>query len=645
MKASFWEKIQQQARGWREVLLPGAFIVGFVILARLSGVLETPELIAFDELIRLRPSVIPTSRIVIVEIDEADLKRVGSFPIADRDLLQALKILQECRPRVIGIALLRDTPVENDRDSLVQAFNDMPNIIGTEAVLNRNESLNVRSPNVKPLELPPERVGFTDLIIDNDGKIRRGVLASQTWQGELKYSFPMRLAQAYLSTEGIAFKHGTRISNPIEFGSTQLPRFRANSGGYIRANANDYQMLLNFSTGDRAFRSITLTEILERKFDPTWIRDRIAIVGMTTGSIQDTFITNSVRSTLLSAKNKNNSFSFNLISRVEVHAHTTSQIVESAFGTRSLIQVFSDIREYLWIAFWGLLGIACSIIFRSVWKTLVSLIITGIILISISYLFMVFCWWIPLVPTLLSLYGTGFIAAFFNRDLRFLLEQRRITIEHTYDAVHNGPLQQLAVILRSLGERDLSTEWLRSQLQELNQEIRSIYESMRQKTLTYGNSLYLNGNLLLDLKTSIADLLYQVYDRTLDREFPGFATIRTYIPPDFKPLERCYLNSTQKRGLCLFLEEALCNVGKHAIGTTRLDVTCTKEAGWYSIQIIDNGVGMGSISHSRLSKQRGTKQAQELARQLRGKFHRRQNFPQGTICELTWRESKFWLMK
>ena len=250
-------------------------------------------------------------------------------------------------------------------------------------------------------------------------------------------------------------------------------------------------------------------------------------------------------------------------------------------------------------------------------------------------------WWIPLVPTLLALSGAGLTASFFDRDLRTLLEQRSLTLKRSFEAIHNGPLQTLAVMLRSLGEEELSTEELRSQLQQLNQELRSIPDSLSQEMLSRDDSLCLEGNLVLDLQTPIAELLYQVYDLTLRRNFQGFVTILSFIPPNFEPLEDSHLSTAQKRCLCLFLQEALCNVGKHAKGATRLDVICTRERLWYSLQIIDNGAEI--ISESNYTGGRGgTNQAHEIARQLRGKFRRFPHSPQGTVCELTWPVAIAW---
>jgi CHASE2 domain-containing sensor protein/two-component sensor histidine kinase len=647
IQAAFWKKIKQLTKVWREVILPGAFIVGLVVVARLAGFLQVQELMAFDDFMRLRISTPPAPRVVIVSINEADLALVGSLPVQDRDLAKMLRILQEYQPRVIGLDIFRNLPVEPGHTQLVQAFKDIPNIIGIEVGLNQEDTLNVKPPP----GLPPQRVGFADLIVDEDGKLRRSLLASPNWQEDLKYSFSLRLAQAYLSHEGITLEHGNpksknhnpKSTDPIRFGSIELPRFVPNTGGYIRADANGNQILLNFCAGYKPFRTISLTNILQRKFDPSWISDRIVIIGMTAASIKDTFITAAVKSTQVSATLGSEDSPNQLIYGVEIHAHAAGQIIRAVLDKRPLLKAPADFWEYLWIIFWGFLGMSIGLFLQSPWRTILSIGFTSFALVGICYLFLSFGWWVPSVPALLALSGAGLTTSFFDRDSRFLLEQRRLTIERTYDAVHNGPLQQLAVILRSIGEGDLSVDRVRSQLQDLNQELRSIYESMRQQVLTHSDSLYLKGNLILSLQTPIGDLLYQVYDNTLNREFPCFATIMTYIPPDFKPLEKCSLTLEQKRGLCLFLEEALCNVGKHAIGATRLDVICTKEAGWYSLQVIDNGIGyIASSYNSKLEKQRGTRQAQDVARQIRGRFERLPHNPQGTISKLTWRVSKTW---
>lgn len=639
MAANVWKELKQKTKLWREVALPGLLIVCLIIIAHLTGLLQPQEWMAFDDFLRLRPPEAVDTQVVIVGIDESDIKFVGGFPVPDSELAKMLRILQTYKPRVIGLDIFKDPTSNPGHAELAKAFREIPNIVGVEVALNREETFNVKPPP----ELPPQRVGFADLIVDPDGKLRRSILASKTWQGELKYSLPLRIASAYLRNERIFFKHGTRSYDPIRFGSTQLPRL-PNSGGYVRADTHGNQVLLNFRSNRKPFRTISLRDVITKKVDLSWIRDRIVIIGMTATSIKDTFITSAVKSTLFTAALGDEESSNQLIYGVEVHAHATSQIVSAVLDGRPLLRVWSNSWEYLWILFWGLLGIALGLILQSPWKTLLSLGVASISLVGICYILLVFGWWIPVVPTLLALCSAGLTTSFFDWDLRSLLEQRSLTLQHTFEAIHNGPLQNLAVILRSIGEEDLSPDKLRSQLQELNQELRSVHESLKQEMLTRSDSLYIEGDLVLDLQIPAAELLYQVYDITLRRNFQGFTTIKTYIPPNFKPLEACYLSTAQKRGLCLFLQEALCNVGKHAIKATCLDVICTRSHSWYSLRIIDNGAGI-TLSSNYTGGRRGTNQAQELARQLRGKFRRLPHAPQGTVCELTWPMAKTWFWR
>lgn len=642
-KNKFSKKLLSQLKLWREVALPGLSVVGFVMLARAVGLLQSQEWLAFDQLLIYRPDEPVDTRVVIVGIDEDDINHAGGFPIPDQQLAKMLQILQAHKPRVIGLDIFKDPNQSTSRNSLSLALKDA-NLMGIEVALNQKQTF-----NVKPApEFPPERIGFADLIIDPDGKPRRSLLLSKNYAGELKYSLPLRLAQTYLRSEGIDLNHGSNSYDPIYFGSRRLPRLLPNSGGYVETDANGYQMLLSFRSHRQPFRTLSLRDVLSKKFDPSWIRDHIIIIGMTASSVKDRFTTSAVKNTLytenLGTENPANQYQW--IYGVELHAHSTSQILSHVLDRRPLIKVWSEFGEYLWIFVWGLFGITLGLIFHSPWKTFSSLGLASLTLIGICYIFLILGWWIPLIPSLLALLAGGLMTSFFDRDLRALLDQRSLTLKRSFEAIHNGPLQSLAAILRSLGEEELSTEELRTRLIELNQELRSIPDSLSKEMLSRDDSLCLEGNVILDLQTPITELLYQVYEVTLRRNFQGFATIQSFIHPNFESLEECKLTTAQKRCLCVFLQEALCNVGKHSQGATRLDVICTRSPLEFCLQIIDNGIGISSLSKST-NGGRGSDQALEIARQLRGKFRRFRHTPNGTVCELTWSPtlSKKWQFK
>jgi CHASE2 domain-containing sensor protein/two-component sensor histidine kinase len=624
LNQQYWRKLTQQAKIWRSGALPGLAVVACVTISRLIGSLQVLEWMAFDRVLRSRPVESVDAQIVIVGINENDIKKVGKYPIPDRELANLLKTLQSYQPRAIGLDIFRDLNAGASRAELTKILRNSSNLIGIEAVLNPNVALTVKPPP----ELPPERIGIADVVIDPDGKLRRSLLASKV-DDRTRYSFSLLLAAMYLRAEGIEFQHGSRASNPIKFGSVELPRFRSDTGGYANAKAGGNQILLNFRSHQKPFTIVSLTDVLTGKVQPSLIRDRIVMIGMTATSVNDTFMTSATKGTLLSNV-LNETEQYQLLYGVEYQAHATSQIINAVLNGRTPIRSWSEGWEYIWILSWGLFGIALGLMLQSPWKTLLSIAASSICLILVCYGLMILGWWIPLVPALMTLWVAGLTTSFFDRDSRILLEQRSLMLKRTYDAVHNGPLQTLAAILRSLDETDCVTP-LRSQLESLNQELRSVYESMKQELLS-GESRY--------IQTPLPELLYQIYENTLQRDLPGFSSIKIYVPPNFNSLKDCPLTPDQKQGLCIFLQEALCNVGKHAIAASRLDVVCTHQQDEWSLQIVDNGVNDLKPSNSRSG--RGTDQARELARSLGGKFERRSRSPQGVACELTWRESKSW---
>ncbi|WP_432808927.1 CHASE2 domain-containing protein [Pantanalinema sp. GBBB05] len=622
-----WTRFRQQTRVWRTGVLPGVVVISCITIARLTGSLQVLEWMAFDYFLRSRPIEPADPKVVIVGINETDIKAVGKYPIPDRELATLLRTLQQYQPRAIGLDVFRDLTADPHRAELAEVFRTSRNLIGIETALGNQSNLTVKPPP----ELPPERIGMVDVIIDPDGKLRRSLLASKVDSGDTKYALPLRLAALYLGSEGIPFQHGERASDPIRLGQVAIPRFRPTTGSYVGAQAGGNQVLLNFHSHAKPFHMVSMMEVINGEVDPFLLHDRVVLIGMTAASVNDTFMTSATKSTLLT-ETLGDLAQYQVIYGVEYQAHATSQLINAALNGRPLLHTWIDELEYLWIWLWGLTGITLGLVLQSPWKTLLSLALSSAGLVCLSYALLVSSWWIPVVPTLLALCAAGLTTSFFDRDFRSLLEQRSVTLKQTYDAVHNGPLQTLAAILRSLDDEPANAR-LRSQLQALNQELRSVYESMNQALIT-GEHPY--------SQTPIQELLYQVYENTLQRDLPGFASIKTFIPPDFTPLKDCPLTADQKQGLCLFLQEALCNVGNHAIEATYLDVACKQDQYQYSLQIIDNGMELTSdLQPPR--RGRGTDQAKELARSLRGKFCRAPHTPQGIVCQLTWEVRSPWL--
>ncbi|MUG97501.1 CHASE2 domain-containing protein [Scytonema sp. UIC 10036] len=624
MHLGVWKNIKDEITVWSTGALTGMIFIGLAIAVRMTGSFQYLEWLALDSLLRLRPSESVDERILIVEVKEEDIHSLKTYPVPDRELATLLLNIQAYNPRVIGLDIHRDLPVNPGRTELNAAFKSLKNLIVIEKVL----PIKVEPPS----GMRPEQVGFADQIPDSDGKLRRSLLGTPTPKG-YKFSLSLRLVEAYLAREGLFLENGIRDRHAMRFGNTELPRFLPNSGGYVRSDAGGVQVLLNYRSGRARFRTISLNDIKTKNFNPDWIRDRIVIVGITAPSVKDYIMT--------AATTPNDNVP-GRISGVEIQAHACSQIISAVLDSRPLLQTWSDEWEYLWIICWGILGILLARLSQSPSVHLLAVGIASTNLMAIGYLFLVWGWWVPVVPTVLVLVfnGVGLTALFqYNKGLRSRMNARQAIIEHTFETIHNGPLQTLARILRRVRDRDSQPQellpQLEKELEKVNCELRGIYQFLQRDPLTQENSLYIGKNLEINLQDPIHEVLYQVYNYTLQRDFPCFETLKFKIRT-FEPIENCLLSVEQKRGLCRFLEEALCNVGKHATGVTRLEVTCTAFKGWYTLRIVDDGLGINSYKEGR-----GTQQFEYIARQFKGKFRRESLLKKGTLCELSWPIAKF----
>ncbi|MEO1388473.1 MAG: hypothetical protein AAFV85_14025 [Cyanobacteria bacterium J06634_6] len=242
-------------------------------------------------------------------------------------------------------------------------------------------------------------------------------------------------------------------------------------------------------------------------------------------------------------------------------------------------------------------------------------------------------------------------------DYSKIIERQRVrqdALEQAFTQIHNGPLQTLAVLLRDTQHQPLPAEKLRERLSGLNTEIREVRTSLIDDGLKAVQNidtavlspqeglsewplehlLRMGEGSYLDLNLSLHCLFRDVYTFTLKRSLPYFSGIKVKVR-EFDPLDNVVLPLEIKRNLCLWLEEALCNVGKHAQDTTRIIVTGRNQAGVYRLSVQDNGQGFGKALTQK-SIDQGTRQSRELAKQLGGEF-RRECLPKGgVICELSW---------
>jgi len=154
-------------------LLASVLVFLALLGLRVTGNLEYLELAAYDWQIRMRPTPAkPSPRVVLLTITENDIRQQGSWPLPDAMLARVLETLTQYEPRAIGLDIYRDVPVPPGREELDRVLTSYSHIIAVMK-FQHGDDQGVLPP---PVLEGTERVGFTDMLVDPGGIVRRGLL-------------------------------------------------------------------------------------------------------------------------------------------------------------------------------------------------------------------------------------------------------------------------------------------------------------------------------------------------------------------------------------------------------------------------------------------------------------------------------------
>ncbi|MBW4522742.1 MAG: CHASE2 domain-containing protein [Scytolyngbya sp. HA4215-MV1] len=341
--AGVWRKFSKT--GWQAIAIASLAVTGTLLGARQLLVLkplemalfEKPEIAALDWMMRRKPDAGIDPRLLVVEITEADLREQKRFPLSDQVIAQTIANLNRYHPRAIGLDLLRDIPQEPGRDELLKQLHQ-PNVVVITKI-GSNELDNTPPP--PGFTLNHDQVGFNDIVIDPDDIVRRCLLFADYKNFTLR-SFSLRLAQMYLKVQGIVPTSAPQNPDILKLGAAVFPPMEANAGGYQLMDARGYQILLNYRSAKNAARHVTLGQVLKNQVNPDWVKDKVILIGTTAPSIKDLFAT-----------------PYGAIQRddpkmpgVVIHAQMVSMILDAALNKQSLLWVWSEPIEILWIAGW-----------------------------------------------------------------------------------------------------------------------------------------------------------------------------------------------------------------------------------------------------------------------------------------------------
>lgn len=391
---SNWERLPLKLQQWGGFFLSSGSVYLLIFGLRWLGWLQPSEWAAFDLFIQLRPSEPVDERIVIVGVQESDIRYLGKWPASDRVLAQILRKIRDQKPKVIGLDLYRDIPVGEGYEELDKVFKTTPNLIGIEkSIGDRFNTTIAPSPTLKALG----QVSANDVIVDPDGRLRRAFLFPTPEGNEGLPSLGLAVSMAYLKDRGI--EPQSSPSGYFQLGKTVFKPLENTDGGYIRTDAGGYQILMNYHGPSLKFRQVSIEDLLENRISPTLMRDRIVLIGAQTPSLNDIFYT-PYSSNFITSPTQ--------ISGVEVQANIIKMVVGAVLDDRPLFKVWTDVWEEIWIASWSIIG--ASIIWLFATRRLVLLagsvlFFTGLLLGS-TYLLFLGGWWIPVAPCLFTYIGS-----------------------------------------------------------------------------------------------------------------------------------------------------------------------------------------------------------------------------------------------
>ncbi|MBW4523785.1 MAG: CHASE2 domain-containing protein [Phormidium tanganyikae FI6-MK23] len=384
-------------RQWVGVGLSAISVTAAVIGLQLAGAFQPLELMVLDQWFRARPPEAVDSRIVIVTIDESDFNAIGRYPIPDELLAELLTKIKQQKPRVIGMDVYRNLPIEPGHEALLQVYRDMPNLIGVEKTLS---GANLPSVDPPPILREQGQIAASDLVLDPDGKIRRNLLSlrvSSIWgkQGRTVETLGTRLALEYLKGDGIKPQAIKGSNGQVQLGKSRLEPLQQNAGGYVRGDIGGFQLLANFRNLQRHFTFVSFTDVLRDRVAARLMQDRIVLIGSVAESLNDRFFTPYSSTARLTSAG------------VEIHADFASQLISAALDGRAVLRGVPEWIESAWLLMWLGVGAVLGTKFRSprrAFAWMVGMTIAGILT---AYGLFLSGWWITIIAPLI---GMKFVA-------------------------------------------------------------------------------------------------------------------------------------------------------------------------------------------------------------------------------------------
>jgi adenylate cyclase len=250
----------------------------FTLVALLVQPFYSINLWVSDQLFLSEP---PSPNIVIAGIDDATLATYGLWAEWPRSLhAQAIDHLSQAGAKVIAFDVIFADNSSDDEmlaTAIAKAGNVVLAAVGTQPVSQGGGAItynNFLLP-VPSLDQAASSIGHANVVPDGDGKVRRLPLIVKSSSGQIYPS----LTLAVLYRE---FSMTLPQEYPLENGSVYLV------GRNVPVDAS-YNLRINFGADNGQRPYVSYGDIISGNFDPSLVKNKIVLIGMTATGELDTF--------------------------------------------------------------------------------------------------------------------------------------------------------------------------------------------------------------------------------------------------------------------------------------------------------------------------------------------------------------------
>lgn len=358
-------------------------------LVRSQGLLQPLELAGYDLGATLKPTTSDPTPITLVLITESDIQALGRWPVPDRELAAALERILGDQPAAVGIDIYRDVSVPPGSQALQALLVSSDKLVG----IFKFPGADTPGVSAPPALSDKGRIGFSDLPLDDDSIVRRG-LAFMDDGARTAWSFSLKVALRYLRDHGVRL--GPDPAQPAHFmlGPTTFEPLPAEFGAYTSLDNAGYQFMVDFGRDPRDFPRVSLGQLLAGAVPPDLIRDRVVLLGVDAESVKDSFATPETRWPWSASTQ---------ISGVAMHGIIIDQLIRASRGATRPFSAWSPPAETILLLLSCLIGALLGLASRSVAR-LVVITLTGVLaLTGTGMLLFLAGQWFPVALTSLGL--------------------------------------------------------------------------------------------------------------------------------------------------------------------------------------------------------------------------------------------------